>query len=161
MTSIHRCGCTSYNGDKCYNCLNGAHSLCEGNCDKKVKLAEKFWDNIEKSYPQKEKQTMTKNEYDLDMETLIVASNLPKLTKGILTKWIGEMQKLADDRDGWCHAYSELKEVHESLKDKEAMELYATAKAAQAWEECFKAVESQTSFLGILKPTNPYKQEKP
>jgi len=30
------------------------------------------------------------------------------------------------------------------------------SKAAQAWEECFKAVESQTSFLGILKPTNPY-----
>jgi hypothetical protein len=27
---IHPCGCKSYNGDQCCNCLNGAHSICEG-----------------------------------------------------------------------------------------------------------------------------------
>lgn len=26
---IHPCKCTDYNGDQCYNCLNGAHDICE------------------------------------------------------------------------------------------------------------------------------------
>ena len=25
---LHPCGCTNYNGGQCYNCLNGAHSIC-------------------------------------------------------------------------------------------------------------------------------------
>lgn len=25
----HPCTCTSYNGGQCYNCLNGAHHICE------------------------------------------------------------------------------------------------------------------------------------
>lgn len=25
---IHPCKCTDYNGDQCYNCLNGAHDIC-------------------------------------------------------------------------------------------------------------------------------------
>ncbi len=29
-TMIHPCSCTSYNGGQCYNCLNGAHDICEG-----------------------------------------------------------------------------------------------------------------------------------
>ena len=28
-SAIHTCGCDSYNGGPCYNCLNGAHELCE------------------------------------------------------------------------------------------------------------------------------------
>jgi hypothetical protein len=27
---FHPCTCDSYNGDQCYNCLNGAHNICEG-----------------------------------------------------------------------------------------------------------------------------------
>jgi hypothetical protein len=27
---IHPCRCKSYNGGQCYNCLNGAHSICSG-----------------------------------------------------------------------------------------------------------------------------------
>ena len=30
IDQIHPCKCTSYNGDQCYNCLNGAHSWCDG-----------------------------------------------------------------------------------------------------------------------------------
>jgi hypothetical protein len=26
---IHPCTCTNYNGGQCYNCLNGAHDICE------------------------------------------------------------------------------------------------------------------------------------
>lgn len=26
---IHPCNCTDYNGGQCYNCLNGAHSMCQ------------------------------------------------------------------------------------------------------------------------------------
>lgn len=26
---IHPCKCTDYNGGQCYNCLNGAHKICE------------------------------------------------------------------------------------------------------------------------------------
>lgn len=25
---IHPCKCTNYNKDQCYNCLNGAHDIC-------------------------------------------------------------------------------------------------------------------------------------
>ena len=32
---FHPCGCTDYNGGQCYNCLNGFHAGCDGNCDKK------------------------------------------------------------------------------------------------------------------------------
>lgn len=28
-TVIHPCKCTDYNGGQCYNCLNGAHRICE------------------------------------------------------------------------------------------------------------------------------------
>ncbi len=27
---FHPCTCTNYNGTQCYNCLNGAHDICEG-----------------------------------------------------------------------------------------------------------------------------------
>jgi hypothetical protein len=27
---IYPCDCKSYNGRQCYNCLNGAHDICEG-----------------------------------------------------------------------------------------------------------------------------------
>ena len=27
---LHPCKCTSYNGQQCYNCLNGAHDICGG-----------------------------------------------------------------------------------------------------------------------------------
>ena len=26
---FHRCACTGYNGGQCYNCINGAHELCD------------------------------------------------------------------------------------------------------------------------------------
>lgn len=26
---FHPCRCTSYNGGQCFNCLNGAHGLCQ------------------------------------------------------------------------------------------------------------------------------------
>lgn len=29
------CACNVYNGGPCYNCINGAHSICAGNCDQK------------------------------------------------------------------------------------------------------------------------------
>jgi hypothetical protein len=32
---IHPCNCREYNDGQCYNCLNGAHRLCEGKCKKK------------------------------------------------------------------------------------------------------------------------------
>lgn len=32
---IHPCTCTNYNGGQCYNCLNGAHEFCDGNCNQK------------------------------------------------------------------------------------------------------------------------------
>jgi len=34
---IHPCSCTSYNGKQCYNCLNGAHEICEA----KIKCVQK------------------------------------------------------------------------------------------------------------------------
>jgi hypothetical protein len=34
---IHPCTCTYYNGGQCYNCLNGAHELCDGKDKKKCK----------------------------------------------------------------------------------------------------------------------------
>jgi len=34
--AIHPCKCTDYNGGQCYNCLNGAHRICEaGKCKKR------------------------------------------------------------------------------------------------------------------------------
>ncbi len=35
MTMLHPCKCTSYNGRQCYNCLNGAHDLCDSGCKTK------------------------------------------------------------------------------------------------------------------------------
>lgn len=37
------CNCTNYNGGQCYNCLNGAHSICEQKapCNKKAALTSK------------------------------------------------------------------------------------------------------------------------
>lgn len=32
MTMLHPCQCTSYNGGQCYNCLNGAHDICDDGC---------------------------------------------------------------------------------------------------------------------------------
>jgi hypothetical protein len=29
---IHPCECRAYNGRQCYNCLNGAHDLCDAGC---------------------------------------------------------------------------------------------------------------------------------
>jgi len=29
---FHSCKCTAYNGGQCYNCLNGAHDLCDAGC---------------------------------------------------------------------------------------------------------------------------------
>lgn len=34
---IHPCKCTGYNGSQCYNCLNGAHNICEAKPKCKVK----------------------------------------------------------------------------------------------------------------------------
>lgn len=32
----HVCNCKAYNGGQCYNCLNGAHRICEdGSCKKR------------------------------------------------------------------------------------------------------------------------------
>lgn len=28
--TLFPCSCTEYNGSQCYNCLNGAHSICSG-----------------------------------------------------------------------------------------------------------------------------------
>ena len=25
---LHPCNCKQYNGEQCYNCLNGAHNIC-------------------------------------------------------------------------------------------------------------------------------------
>jgi len=111
------CGC------ECYAIL-----VPKQESDKKQIMAEKFWSNIEKSYP-----VVSKNEYVLDEETLINASTLPKLTKGIITKWKAEMQKLHDSRDGWCHAYSELKEVHESLKENQLTKQQSIEEAAESY----------------------------
>lgn len=34
---IHPCNCQAYNGTQCYNCLNGAHSICiGGKCEKQT-----------------------------------------------------------------------------------------------------------------------------
>lgn len=34
---LHPCSCTDYNGGQCYNCLNGAHEICEAKGNKKCK----------------------------------------------------------------------------------------------------------------------------
>jgi len=31
---FHPCTCTNYNGSQCYNCLNGFHEGCTGECNK-------------------------------------------------------------------------------------------------------------------------------
>jgi len=35
---IYPCNCTHNGGEQCYNCLNGAHSICSANkkCDKET-----------------------------------------------------------------------------------------------------------------------------
>jgi len=52
--------------------------------------------------------------------------------------------------------------AEQALQD-EAAEFYATAKAAQAWEEGYNAREKDIGNMNGIKPTNPYlpKQEKP
>ncbi len=37
---IHPCGCTAYNGGQCYNCLNGAHNICNAEKRCRVKTAK-------------------------------------------------------------------------------------------------------------------------
>ncbi len=37
---IHPCKCKYYNGKQCYNCLNGAHDICEAQNRCKVKRSE-------------------------------------------------------------------------------------------------------------------------
>jgi hypothetical protein len=34
---IHPCQCIDYNRDQCYNCLNGAHDICEARGKKRCK----------------------------------------------------------------------------------------------------------------------------
>jgi hypothetical protein len=34
---IHPCKCTDYNGEQCYNCLNGAHHICSAPKRKRCK----------------------------------------------------------------------------------------------------------------------------
>lgn len=29
MSNFHPCKCTDYNGGQCYNCINGAHDICD------------------------------------------------------------------------------------------------------------------------------------
>lgn len=36
-TQLHSCTCTNYNGEQCYNCLNGFHKGCSGKGKNKCK----------------------------------------------------------------------------------------------------------------------------
>ena len=37
---IHPCKCKDYNGGQCYNCLNGAHDICEASKGCKTKRSK-------------------------------------------------------------------------------------------------------------------------
>jgi hypothetical protein len=55
-----------------------------------------------------------------------------------------------------------LAQIHERDCLTKAAELYATAKAAQAWEEGYTAANDDMSDLNDSRRwNNPYKQEKP
>lgn len=32
---LHPCQCKAYNGGQCYNCLNGAHDICQHGCKRR------------------------------------------------------------------------------------------------------------------------------
>jgi hypothetical protein len=68
-------------------------------------------------------------------------------------------------KQGYNTKFAFLAQIHERDCLTKAAELYATAKAAQAWEEGCEAYEnlliSQNLEFPLNKPTNPYKQEKP